>query len=358
MERRIIARAPRCGGSFPRAVAAALLAAALGPLGSTVVLAQSDIALFKNGDRLTGEVKGLDRGKISFDTPTTGVIKLEWDDIDQLYSTMTFELRLETGEQLFGTLGESTTPGQIRLQTATAIRNLPILTVVRMTPIKATLLDRIEMSVNAGYSLAKANSLEQTTLGYDFRYREEVRQVTLNFDSSLSNSESDPSSMRVFTSMGYRRFLDSGNWDPFGIGQLERNDELGIDLRKTAGGGMSRWLRDTNASRIAFGGGLVFSSEDDFGSTETKTDTEALVSMDLEWFRYDEPELDVSMQFNLFQRLSGSKEPRGNLDVNLRWEIFKDFFWGFSIYYTFDAQSDTAEPTTDYGTFTSIGWNL
>jgi hypothetical protein len=121
---------------------------------------------------------------------------------------------------------------------------------------------------------------------------------------------------------------------------------------------MSRWLRDTNASRIAFGGGLVFSSEDDFGSTETKTDTEALVSMDLEWFRYDEPELDVSMQFNLFQRLSGSKEPRGNLDVNLRWEIFKDFFWGFSIYYTFDAQSDTAEPTTDYGTFTSIGWQL
>ena len=103
---------------------------------------------------------------------------------------------------------------------------------------------------------------------------------------------------------------------------------------------------------------MVFSSEDDFGSTETKTDTEALVSMDLEWFRYDEPELDVSMQFNLFQRLSGSKEPRGNLDVNLRWEIFKDFFWGFSIYYTFDAQSDTAEPTTDYGTFTSIGWKL
>ena len=29
---------------------------------------------FKNGDRLTGEIKALDRGQVSFDSPTTGVI--------------------------------------------------------------------------------------------------------------------------------------------------------------------------------------------------------------------------------------------------------------------------------------------
>jgi len=358
MERRNVARTHGKPGSLPRIVAAALLAAALGPLTATVALAQTDIVLFKNGDRLTGEVKALDRGKISFDTPATGVIKLEWDDIDQLYSAMTFELILDNGEELYGTLAQSTTPGEIRLQTATETRNLPILDVVRMTPIKSTFIERIEMSVDAGYSLAKANDLVQTNFGYDFQYRAQKRQVSANFDSSISSSESDPSSTRVFTNLAYRRFLSKGNWDPFGLGQFERNDELGIDQRQSFGGGMSRWLRDTNASRISFGGGLVFSSEDEFGSTTTTTDTEALISMDLEWFRYDEPELDVSTQFNLYQRLSGSKEPRGNLDVNFRWEIFKDFFWGFSIYYSFEQQSDTEEPTTDYGSFTSLGWKF
>ncbi len=80
--------------------------------------------------------------------------------------------------------------------------------------------------------------------------------------------------------------------------------------------------------------------------------------MNLEWFRYDEPELDMSMAFTLYHRLSGSKEPRGNVDVNLRWEIFKDFFWGVSFYYTYDRQAENEEEANDYGSFTSLGWKF
>ena len=146
--------------------------------------------------------------------------------------------------------------------------------------------------------------------------------------------------------------------DPFAVSQLERNDELGIDRRVSVGGGMSRWLRDTNNSRIAFGGGLIRSWEDANGVAETKQDTEALVSMDFEWFHYDAPELDVLTKFTLYNRLSGSREPRGNLDVNFKWEVFKDFYWSFSVYYTFDQQHETGAATTDYGSFVSFGWKL
>ena len=338
-----------------RLLAGVLLAVAFATSGPAH--GQSDIALFKNGDRLTGEIKSLDRGKVSFDTPTTGVINLEWDDIDQLFSTTTFELNLVSGERLYGTLAETTGDGQIRRQTATETRDLPNETIVRMTPIKATLLDRIEMKVDLGYSLAKANDLEQTTSGFDLLPRGEP-DLSFGIDSAISSSESDPSSQRVFTNFNYQRYLDKSEWNPFGIGQIERNDELGIDRRRSFGGGMARWLRDTNESRIGFGGGLVRSFEEDIGSTGTTEDTEALVAMDLEWFQYDAPELDVSMQFQLYRRFSGSKEPRGNIDVDFRWELFKDFFWGFSFYYTYDGQSENDEETVDYGSFTSLGWKF
>jgi len=335
-----------------------LLVGALGALGAPAAWAQSDIVLFKNGDRLTGEIKFLDRGKVSFDAAATGVIKLEWDDIDQFFSATTFELTLDNGERLYGRLLETDADGEVRVATGGGTRELQTQTIVRMTPIESKVVDRIEMNVDVGYSLAKANDLEQTNLGYDFRYRDEQRQVALSFDSSTSSSESDPSSTRVFTNAVYRRFLNNSTWDPFGIGQVERNDELGIDKRTAVGGGMSHWIRDRSSSRFAFSGGLIRSQEDDAGSTETKSDTEALVGVDLEWFRYDEPELDVTLNFALYQRLSGTKEPRGNLDVNFRWEIFKDFFWGFSVYYTFDQQTESEEPTTDYGSFTSLGWKF
>jgi hypothetical protein len=319
---------------------------------------KSDIILFKNGDRLTGELKTLDRGKISFDTDATGVIKVEWDDIEQLYSHTTFEVALQNGERLYGALAETTRRNEIRLQTDSTALDLPIDTVVRMTPIKSTIIDRMNMSVDLGYSLAKANKLEQSNLSYDFAYREEKRQITFSFDGSTSSSENDPPSTRVFSNFGYRRFLETFNWDPFAIGQIERNDELGIDRRVSVGGGMSRWLRDTNQSRIAFGGGLIRSWEDDNAALETQQDTEALVAMDFEWFRYDTPQLDVSTKFTLYNRLSGSREPRGNLDVNFKWEIFKDFYWSFSFYYTFDKQQETGVATNDYGSFVSLGWKL
>jgi hypothetical protein len=326
---------------------------------STAVLAdKTDIVLFKNGDRLTGEIKTLDRGKVSFDTDAAGVIKIEWDDIEQLYSNTTFEVALDNGERLFGSLAETTRHNELRLQTDSTALDLPIATVVRMTPIKSTIIDRMNMNVSLGYSLAKANKLEQSNMSYDFAYREEQQQITFSFDGSTSNSANEPSSTRMFSNFGYRRFLPAGAWDPFGVAQIERNDELGIDRRTSVGGGMARWLRDKNQSRIAFGGGLIRSLEDDHLSTETKSDTEALVAMDFEWFRYDTPQLDVSTKFSLYNRLSGTREPRGNLDVNFKWEIFKDFFWSFSFYYTFDKQTETGEPTNDYGSFVSLGWKL
>ena len=351
-------RSPARLAAYPaRLVLASAIVAGLA-FTSIASAAKSDIILFKNGDRLTGEVKTLDRGKVSFDTDATGVIKIEWDDIEQLYSNTTFEVALDNGDRLYGSLAETTRHNEVRLQTDTTTLDLPLGTVVRMTPIKATVLDRMEMSVDIGYSLAKASKLEQSNLSYDFAYREEKRLITLSFDSSTSSSENDPPSTRVFTNLGYRRFLDTLTWDPFAVGQLERNDELGIDRRVSVGGGMSRWLRDTNNSRIAFGGGLIRSREDANGVAETKEDTEALIAMDFEWFHYDEPELDVSTKFTLYNRLSGTREPRGNLDVSFKWEIFKDFYWSFSFYYTFDQQHETGAATTDYGSFVSLGWKL
>ena len=355
MDCRQLERLARCP---IRPLCTGVMLAAVLVAGAASAGVKTDVISFKNGDRLTGEVKSLDRGKISFDTDAAGVIKVEWDDIEQLYSNTTFEIALENGERLYGALVETTRPSEIRLQTGATMLDLPIATVVRMTPIKSTIIDRMNMNVDVGYSIAKANKLEQSNVSYDFAYREEKRQITFNFDSSTSNSESDPSSTRMFTNLAYRRFLQARSWDPFGIAQFERNDELGIDRRTSAGGGMSRWIRDTNQNRIAFSGGLIRSLEDDHGSTETKSDTEALVAMDFEWFRYDTPQLDVSTKFSVYNRLSGTREPRGNLDVNFKWEIFKDFYWSFSVYYTFDQQTETGQPTSDYGSFVSLGWKL
>jgi hypothetical protein len=319
----------------------------------------TDSVTMNNGDRLTGEIKSLDRGILFVDPDYSDTIEITWEHVATLVSTQTFEVILEDGARLFGTLVEGATPSALRLSMLSEERDLPMLMVVRMNPIEERVIERIEMSVDIGYSLTKANDAEQSTLGYDFRYRDELRLLSLNADASTSTTENDSPSTRANTSLNWRRFLDGREWDPVAIALIERNDELGIDRRIAAGGGMSRWITDTNTNRIAFFGGVVYGREDANGVEGTEGSIEATLGLTAEWFRYDEPELDVSTRFSVFERLTDASRTRGNLDVDFRWELFSDSFWGFNIYYSFDSAPESATASKrDYGIVTSVGWDF
>jgi hypothetical protein len=48
---------------------------------SSVHAEKKDIVQLKNGDRITGEVKSLDRGELSFDTDHMGTLSIEWEAV-------------------------------------------------------------------------------------------------------------------------------------------------------------------------------------------------------------------------------------------------------------------------------------
>jgi len=320
---------------------------------------KTDVVTLHNGDHLTGEIKSLDRGILSFDPPWADTIEITWEHVATLVSTQNFEVTLDSGERFFGTLSSGGPPSTLQVRTFGENRTLATGVVVRMNPIEARVIERVDMSVDLGYSLTKANDAEQSSIGYDFQYRDQLRQFSLNADASTTLSESDPTSTRMNTLLSWRRFLEGREWDPVVVGQLERNDELGLDRRLTAGGGMSRWITDTNRRRMSFFGGLVYGHETSDGIAASDGSIEAALGLTAEWFRYDEPELDVSTRFSIFERVTGPSKTRGNLDVDFRWEMFDDSFWGFNIYYSFDTNPESATASkSDYGIVTSLGWDF
>ena len=66
---------------------------------------KTDIIVMKNGDRLTGEIKGLDAGVlyVSFDY-MLGNISIQWSKVDHLESTQLFLVKAEDGSVYSGTL--------------------------------------------------------------------------------------------------------------------------------------------------------------------------------------------------------------------------------------------------------------
>ncbi|HEU4619629.1 MAG TPA: DUF481 domain-containing protein [Gammaproteobacteria bacterium] len=312
----------------------------------------------QNGDRLTGDIKSLDRGKIRVETDATDTIEIKWEYVSGLESRQYFEVVLGDGRVLYGSLAGDAKPNEVRVRSADALMSVPMPQIVRITPIESRLIDRIDMRVDIGYSLAKADAVTQGSVGYDFRYRATDSLVTFDLDASSALSEGEPRSDRVNAGFLYRRFFVNRRWDPVGIAQFERNDELDLGRRLAIGGGMSRWLADTSRNRISLTAGVVYSGEDSAETDDQLGTVEGMLGIALDWFRHDYPKLDVTTRLSLFERLQDSGRSRGNLDSTVSWALGEDFGLGFSLYYTFDSDPQGVGAKTDYGLSTAFGWKF
>src|SRR5688572_25888340 len=68
-----------------------LMAFALGSSPSTAA-PKTDTIVLVNGNAITGEVKRLDRGILSYSTDYMGTLNIEWDKVAQLRSTQLMEI--------------------------------------------------------------------------------------------------------------------------------------------------------------------------------------------------------------------------------------------------------------------------
>ena len=82
-----------------------------------------------------------------------------------------------------------------------------------------------------------------------------------------------------------------------------------------------------------------------------------MVSWD--WFRFDTPELDLSTTFEVIPNLTDTGRVRGELDIELKWEMIEDLFWQLSYYNSYDSDPATAgAEKNDYGVVTSLGYKF
>lgn len=124
-------------------------------LASTAALGapKTDIVVFHNGDRLTGEVKGLDRGQLSLNTDAAGTVSIEWARLVSVDSRQILQIELTSGMRYTGQAAAASGPGKLRLtpQDGGEAREFAFADVVRMDPIdQGSLWNRLDGYLTAG----------------------------------------------------------------------------------------------------------------------------------------------------------------------------------------------------------------
>jgi hypothetical protein len=321
---------------------------------------KTDVVTLENGDRYTGEVKGLVQGKLQLKTDAAGTIYIEWAKVTTLQSNQVLQVELYSGERYLGQAPEPGDENQLLIvgMEGARPRNLAIADIIRIEPIEmGHLIKRLDGYVTAGYDYTKANDLQQFTFTGGLSSRTERREWTLDGSQTLTSQEGDDDSNRWSVDTMARLFLRD-RWFLQGGGGFESNDELALDLRMLVGGAFGRFLLQNDRQEWAVYSGLVYNSEK-YGGPQSEESVEALFGTQYSFFRYDSPEASLDVSLNLYPSLTQSGRFRSQSQLRSRYEIVKDLFFEVSLYGSYDNEpGDNAVSNSDYGLTTSLGYSF
>jgi hypothetical protein len=276
-------------------------------------------------------------------------------------SPFVYDLQMSSGARHYGTLASGPEPGTLTVKGDHGEDTLKLDEVVGILPIKSTFLQRLDGSVSLGATILRAEAQKTFNFDADVKYikRQEAGTGIWQFQTSstLSARSGSETTRRNVASVGYR-FLLENKWFPFGVGQAERNDSLGLDLRWSLAGGAGRNMVATNHDVFKLLGGLSYNNETYVGE-EPAESAEALLGAQYEMFEYDYPKKNLHVGLLAFPSLTVSGRVRGQLDVGMSFELVRDFMLTLSAWDSYDSKPpEEGLEKNDYGFTTSLGWTF
>lgn len=320
---------------------------------------KTDVITLANGDRITGEITNMSRGRLELKTDDVGTINIEWDNIVHISSPRLFEVETTDGLRRLGTItmaGERT----IAIKDVDGLTTVRIPEITRVTPIGASFWSRLEGSLDAGFSFTRSSDIAQVNLNGDVQFRRPESVVRLSGSATITAQGDDEDSGqddRGATELSYSRYRGR-HWFVLGATRFETNESLGLVLRSQAGGAIGRRLKNTNKSQMEVAGGVAGNDEQGV-DTESTRNFEGMLLFHSSFYSYDGPKTQVDLTVQYYPSLSNWGRQRIQLDTSLRRDIWKDLNAAFNFFFTFDSEPPNPDAArSDLGLTFSLGWTF
>jgi hypothetical protein len=339
-----------------------VLLIAVGGVSTTFAKHNDDVVVLKNGDRLTGEIKGLQRGELKVKADYMAeAVRLDWARIERLESKSTFIISLVDGQLLTNVIrllpANSVEIANFVIGASDEAFRVPQRDVIRIVPAEPGFWKRLEGSVDFGFSFTSGNDQYQTQLTATTTYRTGDHSFTASIDSAFSGQPEGTSTTRKQFTFDYRKQL-TPRWFAGGLVDFLQSDQQSLKLRTSVGGLVGRSLHQTEHSRLSIFGGIVGTRENYSASIgqPKSTNADALAGVDFTTFRFKAT--DIRSRLSLFPSLTTPGRMRLQATSDLRIKIVKDLYWGLHLYENFDSNPPVRADKNDLGISTSLGWKF
>jgi len=294
-----------------------------------------DTIYFRNGDRMSGEVKALANNYLRLSTHDAKTIQIEWNTIDSVKIMNNMRIVLEDGQVFYGKLLPSGEVNSCYIWGTLGVPRFTSLTeIVSMSPIEEKFVDRLQGTLSSGFSYAKATDLLQLNLNGQVSYLANKNQVDFSYDGNFTYQDTLASNQNQNGGISFKRLLRS-NWFLVSNLSLETNSELELDLRTSFGAGGGKYLIRSNKTTLYVAGGLQGNKEE--ANSSIQYNLEGVITSNYSVYIYDFPEVSFHLSADVLPSLSVSGRVRATIDSNLKWEVFNDFYLKWTFYYNYDS---------------------
>ena len=319
--------------------------------------AKTDIVFLKNGDRITGEVKSLFRGKLEFSTDHMGTVFIEWEDIEEIVSATGQSVELANGQRFYGPLAKPESEEMLMVNTEQGTVGVSTLDVISMYPVEASFWERLDISASLGFSWDKGSSVGKYNLGLEAEYRNPRFITRAALSSEVTTQELADDTSRASFDLSHLVYHPNKRFHQI-FGTLETNDQLGIDLRTLVGAGYGKVPIRSQHNWFGLAGGLAVNHEvPDVGDAETNL--EAVGWMTYDYYKYSTPERRFKVDLILFPSITDFGRWRANFDTNFSLEFVEDLFWKLEFFLNYDSDPvSTLGESIDYGVISSVAYKF
>jgi hypothetical protein len=334
---------------------------------STTLLAQEnkDVLVMKNGDRLTCEIKELSAGVLSVKLSyVDGTIAVQWSQVAHLESNRLFLVHTESGAVYTGkmsTTGASTDP-PIRIELAETPREVVEVAqrkIIKLSQTSEGFWHRFDGALNTGFLYSKGNESAQFNLSSQLAYTRERWSSQLSFNSSFASSNGSNLTTRNQADLNTLKLLRWNNWFYAGTASFLQSSVQDIKLQTTLGGGIGRYLKNTNRTSVYVMGGLGWQNIS-YGqnSVEQGANNTAVgfAAAEIKAFKFKKTNLDASA--SLLPAITDAGRLHFNTNAVYYIKLVNDLSWNFSFYGSWDTRPPATLPKSDYGTSSGLSWTF
>lgn len=313
--------------------------------------------VLSNGDRLTGEVSGLEKGKLALKTDYAGTVQIDWAMVREFDADQKFEISTQSGRRYTGTLRRSA--DTVEVVTGAEKVSVPPADVTGLAPLSdgepSSFWQRLDGAIDAGYSFTRGNAdLTQSSLAINSEYAREKYKAQVTASSIFSRQDDAPSTSRHAVNGRVDRLFGPRAL-AFVLAGLERNDRQQLNLRTNTGGGLGWRLVKSKNTQLSIRGGITFTNEQ-FNDGVELSSGEALGQIEWKTLQFGKVELSTDARF--YPSLTRSGRYRIEYDSTMRVPLLSQLTWSLSLFDRFDSDPPLPVQRNDYGLVSAFGFTF